>query len=391
MGEPDLVAQSSPSARAARAIRKWLGDGLIPVGEKFPSEHAIAERLGVSRTVVHGVLVKLEKEKLLESTGPRTRVVARSVSRAPSFMSNTVAVWDKESYAPGGGETGGYSRYIQLGLARAIGEAGLHTLVLNPANLTATDVQRLATERVRGVVALHYTLNEETRALLEALKGESLPVVVQPDSDEFGEFDMVLHDHERGSFELTSWLLERGRRRILRFRHTPPAGSRRPAWVAERDKGFVRAHRKARIKPVPVLEAPSIRTEASTNEELFAMAAQLTAGQLTEPLRRLKKVDAIMTLSDGVVFPVIAALRILGKKPNKDVLVTGYDNYWADVPERAWEREGPAATVDKNNTELGRALMAVLQERTDSPFRRECIRRTVEPTLVVNTTGGGRR
>ena len=57
------------------------------------------------------------------------------------------------------------------------------------------------------------------------------------------------------------------------------------------------------------------------------------AGYFVELMNAKTPPDAILTPSDRSVFGIAAALRVFGKKPNKDVALVGYDNYWADCPD----------------------------------------------------------
>jgi DNA-binding LacI/PurR family transcriptional regulator len=83
------------------------------------------------------------------------------------------------------------------------------------------------------------------------------------------------------------------------------------------------------------------------------------AGYLVEYFVGPNPPDAVMAASDGPANIVAAALRLFGKVPGRDVLVTGYDNYWKGLSDQA----APAATVDKRNGEIGRALVDLVLAR----------------------------
>ena len=71
------------------------------------------------------------------------------------------------------------------------------------------------------------------------------------------------------------------------------------------------------------------------------------------------------------------------KTPNHDVLLAGYDHYWADVPERQYEATPPVATIDKLNARMGEQLVALLRQRVagELPDAPQC--RLVPPQLIV--------
>ena len=94
-----------------------------------------------------------------------------------------------------------------------------------------------------------------------------LPVVVNDDGPTLSQYDRVISDHEIGAYELTSWLLGQGRRRIL-----PLWGvDRERYWVKMREAGYQRAMREAGLEPLPavyVQVGPPSPAELATRENL---------------------------------------------------------------------------------------------------------------------------
>jgi DNA-binding LacI/PurR family transcriptional regulator len=88
-------------------------------------------------------------------------------------------------------------------------------------------------------------------------------------------------------------------------------------------------------------------------------------------------------VSDGLVFDVAAACRLLGKDPDRDVCIVGYDNYWMGSSERRFESFTPAATVDKNLGEVGRALVSLALDRAAGRSGSERRTQVVAQRLVV--------
>ena len=100
-----------------------------------------------------------------------------------------------------------------------------------------------------------------------------------------------------------------------------------------------------------------------------------------------------MCVSDGSVTVTAAACKLFGRKPHEDVAIVGYDHYWADVPERAWEAARPLATVDKQNFQIGLAMAQLLQDRIDGTLPPGPQRRMMAPKLVplADASEGGPR
>jgi DNA-binding LacI/PurR family transcriptional regulator len=125
---------------------------------------------------------------------------------------------------------------------------------------------------------------------------------------------------------------------------------------------------------------PSYWSEEEDNVRL-EKSTRLIAGYLAEHLSK-DPVDAIMAATDGEVSAVAGACRLLGKEPNRDVLIVGYDHYWEDILEREFEPTAPLATVDKRNHDIGAELVRLLQERIGGSLPAEPQCRVVPSELL---------
>jgi DNA-binding LacI/PurR family transcriptional regulator len=115
----------------------------------------------------------------------------------------------------------------------------------------------------------------------------------------------------------------------------------------------------------------------------YDVGSRLAAGMLIEHILRTDPIDAIMTFSDGIVFSVAAGCKLLGKVPNKDIAIVGYDNYWKDCREREWAGVTPLATVDKHNRRIGEELLRLLLDRIEGRVDSTPQRRVVTPELKI--------
>jgi DNA-binding LacI/PurR family transcriptional regulator len=195
----------------------------------------------------------------------------------------------------------------------------------------------------------------------QELQKAGIPVVMYGNNPELREFDRVISDHEQGNYELTKWLIDQGCRRILRVLSEEIGHS---YWLEMRQQGYLRAMREAALSPHSPCCHPTW-APPETDRELFQSAVQVMAKHLAPYLASDESVQALMAVSDGDVYVLAAACRLLGKEPNRDVLIVGYDHYWADSDEREHETTVPLATIDKRNPELGVALVQVLNERIE--------------------------
>jgi DNA-binding LacI/PurR family transcriptional regulator len=140
--------------------------------------------------------------------------------------------------------------------------------------------------------------------------------------------------------------------------------------------------RDAQLEALSPCLHPSYSPVLNDNER-FQKAIRVVAGYLAEHLSK-NPVHAIMAATDDNVSVIAGASRLLGKEPNKDVLIVGYDHFWEDTLERQLEPSVPLATVDKRNPEMGAAMVQMVNEYIagridDSP---QC--QMLAPRLIVH-------
>ena len=380
--------RNTPRVRVLRTLHAWISEGKLPAGERFPPQEELAAQFGVSRMVIRSALQELEAEGLVERGERRARLirgptpaaaaagvltdVVGLVSRTP--IADTII--DDPTYpAPG------WSYYVQVGARLALQERGLHILSLNPDSLAASHVERLAAGGLRGAVLFELSLPAgELWRLGQQLQAAGLAVVTNAHTDELAEFDRVVSDQRAGCRELTNWLIRRGCRRILRYWSVEQPVPL--AWLAERDAGHEEALRAAGLMPLAVVTPPNPAIALPDARQNFEHHVRLATGYLLDHLRRDPSPDAIMTASDGAAYAVAAACRLLGREPNRDIAIVGYDNYWHDCPEKHLEPTRPLATVDKRNREIGRAMVELLEQRHAGQLPPGPQLRTIAPSLV---------
>ncbi len=376
------VVQRPPGVRVIRSIKQWIQEGRLAAGEPLPSERALAERLQVARGTVRSAMEQLLEEGFITGDG-RRRTISPTPRQADSIMSHTIGVLTTTPVdAVDEGVPTGWERYIDSGAMDAISERGLHGLALAPSRLAAGNIRRLLDDPPAGVLFSRRALEEDPAGeeLLKALHSASVPVVVYGQSPTLQAYDRVASDHSAGAEVLTRWLIGQGRRRILRMWPFPRS---HPAWLDARDVGHERAMRAAGLDPLPAL---IVGEDIETRDAAaFELARRMMAGFLIEHLRGEDKVDALMLVSDATCYPAAAACRLLGAEPGRDVLIAGYDNYYAGANGRRFEPTEPAVTIDKRNLHIGREMVALLMQRIEGNLPDEPQVRLVEPKLVITS------
>ncbi len=361
-------------------IRSWIAGGKLEPGMRLPSERQLAERLGVSRFSVREALTRLTDEGLLKNRSARIRVVAQqsqAAARGPGLLANTVCVLAQSTSRPAAERQPGWSDRVLLGVLEGIEARNTNVLIIHRA-LWLESVRRFTADRPLGVLVPEtLETKSELRTLLGRIHRAGIPVVVYGDTG-FDDLDQVLSDHERGAFALTNWLIARGRKRIAQLWSCSPD----LLWRRRRRAGYERAMAEAGLEPLPAIPMPAFPQE-TWKRDRFNGAARVIAGHLAEHLTAAEPVDALMLASDREVFGVAAACRLFGKKPNDDVLLVGYDNYWEDCEERKLESAGPLATADKCNAVIGEEMVALLMDRIDGKLPDAPQTRVIPPEVMI--------
>ena len=195
-----------------------------------------------------------------------------------------------------------------------------------------------------------------------------------------GGIERSSSDHRAGAKLLVQFLAERGCRKVLWY--FPARNHPRLVWQAERQAGCEEAAREAKIELLP-LDTPLPITNEVGSAENFRRCARMTAEALAPHVKSAAPVEAILVDSDVAVPYFQRALRELGATPG-EIPVLGYDNYYATTRPYRWEPTPPAATVDKNDPEIGREAVGLLRKRLESDdiFSRP-FRSVIRPRLVI--------
>jgi DNA-binding LacI/PurR family transcriptional regulator len=121
--------------------------------------------------------------------------------------------------------------------------------------------------------------------------------------------------------------------------------------------------------------------EADGKVERFQANAALLSKSLSK-WKNAPRPFGILALSDGHVPALWTACRRLELKPGRDVLIAGYDGYWADLMERGWEATPPSVSTDKRHSEMGVALANLLVERLNGRLPPDPRHLLIEPRII---------
>ena len=366
----------------ATELREQIRCGHLKPGDRLPTLAVVSLKSGMTSPTIIRAHSLLEREGLIyRQRGNGTFVAAEAVRRLRGGpLAETIVVLTPFGMALSRGDRApGWANFTTAGILEEIHNKCRHAIILHPDTVQNKDIEWLVAQQPLGVILDdNYSSDlDHLRFITELFTQAAIPVAALGNMPFWTQCDRVESDHARGAYELTRWLLAQGRRRILPL--CPPGPHL--DWVAKRLAGYVQAMEEAGLAPLPPVTGPALPLNATTQEN-FEQDCRRCAAVLIESLTGPTPCDALMAPSDGPAFYYAAACRLFGKQPNRDVLLTGYDNYWQESPERQWEPVVPAVTVDKHNSKIGKALVTLLNERSAGACPAEPQLRVIAPDLV---------
>jgi len=380
-----MIETTTPRRTTRQAIselNRLITEGGFADGE-LPAERELAERLGATRHAVRVALVALAGDGVVTQHGQLWRIAA-----APRALANGALVLLTDTRSRPNNAPGGHLERIVAGAldaaqSWAIG-SGTPVLCLPVPIIDQATVLRVIAERPCGVlVVMTHIDGAALNTAIAPLIASGIPLAAHGLAADLPQIDSVSSDHVAGSAALVGWLASRGCQRVMRGWHQDGR-----AWLADRDRGCREACRLHGIDLLPTLpRLPDALAEGAADATEFERQVDVLAGVLAPLLTGVKPPDAILAASDRHAFRFIAALRrfrFSGPTP----LVCGYDNFWQDDPELAAAGAPLAATVDKLNLDVGKAIFAQLAERlAGHPIGKKAPPRHVliAPRLIVTT------
>ena len=371
------------SAQARRALRDLIERGVYAPGERLPAERELALLLGVARHAVRQVVAEMVEQGVIVTNGARMRFVSETF-QAKGLLCKAVFSLSMLSEGPREDHReSGWSDWLHIGLQKQLHREGWHYLALHP-NRLKTEWQRIVAERPMGIAISNVDMRNPAvqHEMLSYLLGEfqqaQIPVVIYGDEPDWQKFDRVASDHFSGSAMLTRHFLERGQHEIAMVCGPNDGGYN---WFKARRAGHQAALRAADVEPLPLLTT-SCSTECLT-ENSFEADVQILARDLALWFERHPRTEVFQLVCDALIPPFGEALRRLGKVPNRDVWLAGYDNFWRDLAYYTPDRAAPCVTVDKRNEACGGEMMRLLRQRIEGQLPDAPQLRLLEPRLIA--------
>jgi DNA-binding LacI/PurR family transcriptional regulator/DNA-binding transcriptional regulator YhcF (GntR family) len=381
------VGEKPKYLQLVEQVRQQIDAGELRPGDRLPSYAEMRKKYGLTQPTIDRGHTILEKEGYIERIGRKgTFVSIPGTNKNRATIDN---ILHRSVVVLAGGATQswphhqqtGWAEYITLGAINELRSGSRNVISLDPGNLQQSDIEYFLQRPPAGAIVIgEPVITDLMLQAAQQLQKAGVPVVVYGNGPQLRQFDRVISDHEQGNYELTKWLIGQGCQRILQVH----PGSIEPLyWLEMRDQGYRRAMRESALPAYPPCFYPTW-TLAGNDAEQFERAARLMAEHLAPYLTGEGNVEALMAVTDGEVYVLAAACRLLGKEPNKDVLLVGYDHYWEDSHERKMESVVPLATIDKRNPELGASLVQLLNERIANQVNGIPHCRALAPRIIVH-------
>ncbi|MEM6562146.1 MAG: substrate-binding domain-containing protein [Planctomycetota bacterium] len=389
-------AESSTQRRVIRDLVALSKDDRYGPGQVLPPERDLSRTLSVSRPTLRLVLKRMEQHGLVRPHGSRQRTFVGTIEASTestatqttpdNLLSDTVVVLARSTSAEGPRT---FDSAIEAGAFRYLADQPVHVLVLDPALLVAGKERALLAQPPKAVLAKSDTMIDRVeQSLVDRLIKGGTPVVLYGQPDENPGLNVIGSDHAAGAEMLVEHLASIGRRRILPMWALSENPEKPRPWLVHRELGYRRGCERLGLETLTPIWLPLPFAEHLSPEGVFEQRVRTAAGFLYEHLRGDNPVDALMATADHPAAVLAAACRYLGVDPKRDVSIVGYDNHY-DLPltddSMRFEQYMPAATIDKDNLVIGRALAKAALELADRPEGDDAplIQRLIRPRLIV--------
>ncbi|HOX06109.1 MAG TPA: GntR family transcriptional regulator [Planctomycetota bacterium] len=323
-------------------IRSAVTSGRFPAGRFLPPVRELSSEYGVSPETIRRGLKILEREKLVAAKARQGfRVSSGAGAGADAARHCPVAyVTSHDAYLTGAQPA---NLAILDAFQRTTAQAGSSVLGVHSAGAGGAVIL----EQLRAGRAWGAALDTMDRALLEALRGSGLPLVLINSCWEDAEVDVVIQDNYRGGF--------------LAARHLLDSGCRRIAWFGALGRFY---HSRERFAgAVAALAAAGMRFDEALCADVEGPEASAKAAEL---LDRSDRPDGVLAFSAGAMQTLARAAQDRGLGLGAGLRAVGWtvEEGWAGSY-RPLFGAGPVppAVVWKASSMVERAMTLLAERR----------------------------
>ena len=393
---PKGARAGSRSDAACASLLSDIQSGRYQVGDFLPSVRELALQFGGSITPVVRALKQLEDEGIVDrihGSGVRVAKIPGDVRPPPGPIVAIPAMRPLQEYDVTEARLSRHVSYASEGwiINRLLHQEDIR-IQLSPLKYRESDdgfVRIL--EQLNGAPpnALCFAtppgFSDRALMLLRRLEARNVRVALLVSDRDAPEFDRVVMDFALGQYELTKYILSAGHKSILRL-----CSLAEYDWERRKQQGYVRALAAAGFPPSYARETSlDFGVLESSGAEVVGSAVRFVGAAIDKFAP-----TAIMACDDTHAALVRVVLRFLGRT---DILVTGYDNKWAEVDEpdpfhlgslggvfpADLAKENPPISVECNRAEAGVALAKLVLDRLHGLLPEEKQKIVIGQRLIV--------
>lgn len=253
---------------------------------------------------------------------------------------------------------------VLKGITQAADEMGLSLFLFNTWNDLEREKQvfsLLRQQKVRGILlspSVDYPDTREGRELLKMIQGNSIPTVVIDRDFENMPWDAVLHENYKSSYQVALELYKAGNRRMAAI-----TGNMALKISRDRFAGFKKGLEDCGLE----LQEEDIYYGDSQVERAYELSVELLSKEVLP--------DAVYTGNNMTSLGFLRAVREKGFEIGKDIGLIGNDQIEiVDILGL------PFSCIYRDNREMGRMALRLLQERIEHPDKPRSI--LMEPYQV---------
>jgi DNA-binding LacI/PurR family transcriptional regulator len=367
--------------RVREAVLRLIRSGALPPGQALPTEQELATLCRASQPTVNREIRRLIEEGVISVGADGQRMIGHG---STGLLARTIAVftaYDRTGSAVPGKVLLAWESNLELAAEEHLMARRWRLWRLPAGDLSDAELAQISHDPPAGALVFADGLGRALATrVLAALSRSGTPAVLHACAEEYPSYDTAQSDHTHGGTSVVRWLAAHGCRRLVA--HRRPFADGEPAWHAARQRGYRLGAQESGLPPPVLVETPAGIVEAAGEIRRFQSNAALLAEAL-HPWKDGPRPFGLLALSDGEVPAWWAACRRLDLHPGRDVLIAGYDGYWADLMERGWEGEPPSVSTDKCHPEMGAALADLLVQRLDGRLPPGSRHVLVEPRIVA--------
>ncbi len=336
------------SVIAQRLIDDYLGAGGLAPGDRLPTVRQLCARYDTTSTTICGALAALEQRGLVRTEQGRGCFVLDPDHPSADAIRCIGVIVGQTADQP--------NMVMQMyeGIERAARRLNYRLMLAlhqESYEQERDDAYALRAAGCRGLI-IHPTLRKRSQLKTDYLAREHLdyPIVLIDLCHTEQRRPMVVPDNYQSGFDITSWLIKQGHRRIAFMDWKANGEELISRSVSDRYEGYLAAHRVAGIVPhaedhwritFPPMSPPDI--DQAEQDALQALR-QIAADPSHAP-------TALMALNDEWAVRMMNLARQAGIAVPDALEITGFDNspvvtrmgYTFPTSDPQWERMGETA------------------------------------------------